>query len=261
MWYIHTVDYLALKRTEILAHATTYTLRILLLKSRDITLLTKVHVVKAMVFPVVTYGCGSWTIKKVERQRTDAFELWCWRRLLRVPWTRRRSNQSILKEITPEYSLEGLMLKLKFQYLSHLMWRSNSLEKTWCWERLKARGEGDDRGQDGWMASLTQWTWVWASSRRWWRTWKPSMLQSVGSQRVGHDWTTTNACWNKLVSQRQILYDSTYMKYQEQIQIHRDRWLLETWRKEKWKLFDECRVSVLQDESVLAISCTKGKCT
>ena len=101
-----------------------------ILKSRDITLPTKVHLVKAMVFPVVVYGCESWTIKKAERQRIDAFELWYWRRLLRVPWTARRSNHSILKEISPEYSLEGLMLKLKLQYLDHLMQRTDSLEKT-----------------------------------------------------------------------------------------------------------------------------------
>ena len=101
-----------------------------ILKSRDITLPTKANLVKAMVFPVVMYGCKSWTIKKVERQRMDAFELWCWRRLLRVPWTARRSNQSILKEISPEYSLEGLMLKLKLQYFGHLMQRIDSFEKT-----------------------------------------------------------------------------------------------------------------------------------
>ena len=101
-----------------------------LLKSRDITLPTKVHLVKAMVFPVVMYGCESWTIKKAERWRTDAFEMWCWRRLLRVPWTARRSNQSILKEISPEYSLEGLTLKLKLQYFGHLIQRTDSLEKT-----------------------------------------------------------------------------------------------------------------------------------
>ena len=101
-----------------------------ILKSRDITLPTKVHLVKAMVFPVVMYGCESWTIKKAEFQRTDAFELWCWRRLLRVPWTARRSNQSILEEISPEYSLEGMMLKLKLQYFGHLIQRTESLEKT-----------------------------------------------------------------------------------------------------------------------------------
>ena len=100
-----------------------------ILKSRDITLPTKIHIVKAMVFPVVMYGCESWTIKKVEHWRTDAFELWCWRSLLRVPWTARRSNQSILKEINPEYSLEGLMLNLNLQYFGHLMWRTDSLEK------------------------------------------------------------------------------------------------------------------------------------
>ena len=123
-------------------------------KSRDITLLTKVHLVNAMVFPIVMYGCESWTIKKAECQRIDAFELWCWRRSLRVSWTARRSNQSILKEICPEYSLEGLMLKLKLQYFGHLMWRTDSLEKTLMLERLKAK-EGDNRGWDGWMASPT----------------------------------------------------------------------------------------------------------
>ena len=110
-----------------------------MLKSRDITLLTKVHLVKAMVFTVVIYGCESWTIKKAERQRTDAFELWCWRRLLRVPQTSRRSNQSILKEITPEYSLEGLMLKLKLQSFGHLMRRTDSLEKTLMLGKIEDR--------------------------------------------------------------------------------------------------------------------------
>ena len=122
-----------------------------ILRSRDITLLTKVHLVKAIVFPVVMYVTCSWTIWESEQWRIDAFKLWCWRRLLRVPWTARRSNQTILK-ISPEYSLEELMLKLKFQYFDHLMQRPDSLEKTWCWERLKAGGEGDNRGWDGWMA-------------------------------------------------------------------------------------------------------------
>ena len=110
-----------------------------ILKSRDITLPTKVHLVKAMVFPVVMYGCESWTIEKAEHQRTDAFELWCWRRLLRVPCTARRSNQSILKEISPEYSLEGLMLKMKLQYFGHLMGRTDSLEKTLMLEKIEGR--------------------------------------------------------------------------------------------------------------------------
>ena len=117
-----------------------------ILKSRDITLPTKVHLVKAMVFPVDMYGCESWTIKKAEHQRIAAFELWCWRRLLRVPWTARRSNQLILKEISPEYSLEGLMLKLKLLSFDHLMGRTYSFEKTLILGRLKMGGEGDDRG-------------------------------------------------------------------------------------------------------------------
>ena len=110
-----------------------------ILKSRDITLPTKVHLVKAMVFPVVMYGCESWTIKKAEHQRIDAFELWCWRRLLRVPWTVRRSNQSILREISPECSLEGLMLKLKLQYFGHVMQRTDSLEKTMMLGKIEGR--------------------------------------------------------------------------------------------------------------------------
>ena len=142
-------------------------------------------------FLVVVYGGESWTVKKAEHRRTDAFELWCWRRLLRVPWTARRSNQSILKEISPEYSLEGLVLE---------SWSSNTLatwckelthlKSPWCWERLKEGGEGDEGRWDGWMASLTQWTWVWVSSRSWWWTGKPGVLQSMGSQRVRHDWAT-----------------------------------------------------------------------
>ena len=160
----------------------------ILLKSRDITLPTKVHVVKAMFFPVVMYGCESLTIEKAEHQRIDAFELWCWRRLLRVPWAARRSNQSILKEINPEYSLEGLILKL--QYFGHLMRRTDSLEKTLMMEKIEGRGRGDDRGGDGWMASLTQRTWVWVSSGSLWWTGRPDVLQSTGLWRVGHDWAT-----------------------------------------------------------------------
>ena len=151
---------------------------------------TKVHLVKAVVFPVVIHGCGSWTIKKAECQRNYAFELWCWRRFLRVLWTARRSSQSIIKEINPEYSLEGLMLKLKLWYFGHLMWRTDSLEKTLSWEKLKAGGEGDDRGWSGWMALSTQWMWVSASSGSWWWTCKPGMLQSTGWQKVEHDWAT-----------------------------------------------------------------------
>ena len=138
-----------------------------MLKSRDITLPTKVHLVQAMGFPVVMYGCKRWTIKKVEHQRTDAFELWCWRRLLGVPWTARRSNQSILKEISPEYSLEGLMLKL--QYFGHLIQKTDTLEETLMLGKIEDRRRGQQRMR--WLdASPTWWTWVWACSRSWWWT-------------------------------------------------------------------------------------------
>ena len=130
-----------------------------ILKSRDITLSTKVRLVKATVFPVVMYRCESWTVKKAERRRIDAFEVWCWRGLLRVPWTARRSNQSILKEISPGCSLEGLVLKLKLQYLATWWEELTHFKRPLCWERLRAGAEGDDRGRDCWMAR-TQWTWV-----------------------------------------------------------------------------------------------------
>ena len=136
--------------------------------------ITKVHIVKVMVFPVVTCSSERWTITKAECQRIDAFQLWCWRRLWRVPWTTRRSNQSILKEIIPEYSLEGLMLKL--QHFGHLMWIADSLEKSLIWEILRAEGEEGIRGWDGCMASLMQWKWTWANFRRWWGTGRPSVL-------------------------------------------------------------------------------------
>ena len=159
-------------------------------KGRDITLPTKVCLVKAMGFPVVMYGWETWTVKKAEHGRIDAFELCCWRRLLRVPWTAKRCNQSILKEISPGCSLEGLMLKLKLQYFGHLIRRTDSLKRPWCWERLRAGGEGDNREWDGWIASLIQCTWVWVNSGSWWWTGRPSVLQSIGLQRVGHDWVT-----------------------------------------------------------------------
>ena len=146
-----------------------------ILRNRDTTLPTKICMIKAMVFPLVIYGCECWTIKKGEHWRIDPFEMWCWKRLLRVPWTSRRSKQLILKENKPEYSLEGLMLKLKLQYFGHL-W-------CWCWE-------GNDRGWDGWMASPTQWTWVWVNSGSWWWTGRPGVLWFMGSQRVEHDWAT-----------------------------------------------------------------------
>ena len=143
-----------------------------------------------MVFPVVMYGCESWTVKKAEHRRIDAFELWCWRRLLRVPWTARRSNQSILKEISPGWSLEGLMLKLKLQYLATSCKELTHWKRPWCWEGFGAGREGNDRGWDGWMASLTRWTWVWVNSGSWWWTGRPGVLQFMGSQIVVHDWAT-----------------------------------------------------------------------
>ena len=154
---------------------------------------TKVCLIKAMVFPVVMYVCETWTIKKVDHWIIDAFELWCWRRLLGIPWTARRSNQFILKEISSAYSLEGLMLKLKLWYFDHQM-QMTHLRRPWCWERLKAGGAGDNSGWYGWMASLTRWTWVGVSSRSWWWTGKPGVLQSLGSQSQTRlsDWTELN---------------------------------------------------------------------
>ena len=141
-----------------------------------------------MVFPVVMYGHKKWTIKKAECQRNDAFKLWCWKRLLRVLWTARRYNQSILKEMNPEYSLEGLMLKLKLQYFGHLIWRADSSEKTLMLGKIEGRSRRAVREWDGWMAPLTQYRWIWATSGRWWRTGKPVVLEYLRSQRVGDDW-------------------------------------------------------------------------
>ena len=158
-----------------------------ILKSRDITLPTEVHLVKAMVFPIVMYECESWTINKAECWRIDAFELWCWRRLLRVPWTSRRSNQSIIKEISSGCSLEGLMLKLELQYFGHLMQRDDSFEKTLMLGKIEGkrrRGWQSMRWLDG---IPTQWTWVWVDSRSWWWTGRPGVLQFMGSQRVRYD--------------------------------------------------------------------------
>ena len=166
-----------------------------ILKSRDITLPTNVHLVKAMVFPVVMYGCESWTMKKAECRRIDAFGLWCWRRLLRVPWTARRSNQSILKEMGSGCSLEGLMLKLKLQYFGHLMWRVDSLEMTdarrdWGQEE---KGMTEDE-MAGWHHGLDG-RWVWVNSRRWWWTGRPGVLQFMGLQRIGHNRATELTDW------------------------------------------------------------------
>ena len=174
-------------------------------KSRDITLPAKVHLVKAMIFPVVMYGCESWTVKKAEHQRIDAFEVWCWRRLLRVPSTARKSNQSILKEISPVCSLAGLMLKLKLQYFGHLMQRADSFEKTLMLGKIEGRRR---RGQQRmrWLDGITNMIDMGLNrplTLR--RTGKPGMLQSMESQRVGHDWVNRHLIKRELYSQTQNL--------------------------------------------------------
>ena len=153
-------------------------------KSRDITLPTKVRLVKAMVFPVVMYGCESWTVKKAKRRRIDTFEMLCWRRLLRVPWTARRSKSALgfpWREWC--WSWNFSTLDTSCEELTH--WK-----RPWCWEGLGAGGEGDNRGWDGWMASLTRWMWVGVNYGSWWWTGRPGVLRFMGSQRVGRDWTT-----------------------------------------------------------------------
>ena len=189
-----------------------------MLKSRDITLPTKVCLVKAVVFPVVTYGCESWTIKKAECQRIDAFELWCWRRLLRVPWTARRSNQTIPKQISPECSLKGWCWSWISSTLATSWEEVTHWKGPWCWEGLRAGGERDDRGWDGWKASPTQWTWVWVNSGSSWWTGRPGVLQSMRSQRVGHDWATElrlfpnfQKCLHHIVFSNKITHSKSYI--------------------------------------------------
>ena len=161
-----------------------------ILKSRDISLSTKVRLIKAIVFPVVMCGCESWTIKKDEHWRIDAFELWCWRRLLRVPWTAMRSKQSILKEISPGCSTEGLMLKLKLQYFGHLMWRPDSSEKTLMLGKIEGRRRRG-RQRMRWLDDITDlMDMSLGKSGSWWWTGRPGVLWSMGSQRVRHDWVT-----------------------------------------------------------------------
>ena len=156
---------------------------------------TKARPIKAMVFPVVMYRCESWSIKKAEHRRIDAFELWCWRRLLRIPWPAQRSNQSILKESVLNTHWKDWCWSWNSNTLGTWCKELTHLKRPWCWERSKAGGEREDRGWDGWMVSPTQWTWVWVNSGSWWRTGKPGVLQSMGLQRVRHDWATV-LNWN-----------------------------------------------------------------
>ena len=206
----------------------------ILFKNGDITLPTKVDLAKAIVFPIVMYGCESWTIKKAECQRIDVFELWCWRRLLRVPWTARRSNWSILKHISPEYSLEGLIWNWSSNILATWCKELTHWKRSWCWERLKS-GEGDYREWDGWMASLTWWIWVWVNSGSWWWTWRPGVLQSIGSQRVRYNWATelnwTESCHLTKSSPEEKTHMNVGCKHRAECQPS-----LTTWETQRWEV-------------------------
>ena len=159
------------------------------IKKRRRYFANKVHLIKAMVFPVVMYGCESWTTKKAEHWRIDAFELWCWRRVLRVPWAARKSNQSILK-ISLNVRWKDWCWSCSCNNLATWCEEPTHWKRSWCWERLKVKGAEGDRRWDSYKASLARWTWSWANPRREWRTQKPGVLQSMGSQRVGYDWVT-----------------------------------------------------------------------
>ena len=208
-----------------------------ILKSRDITLPTNVHLVKAMVFPVVMYGCESWTVKKAECRRIDAFELCCWRRLLQVPWTARRSSQSILKEITPGCSLVGLILKLQLQYFGPLMRRADSLKRLWHWERLRAGGEGDDRWWDGWMASPTQWTRVWVNSRSWSWTGRCAAVHGVAESWTRlSDWTELlNEILSNFLSWQIYLHNNEFLENRMAIHSNILAWRI-PWMEEPGRL-------------------------
>ena len=167
-----------------------------------------VCLVKSMVFLVVMYGYENWVIKKAEHQRIDTFELWCWRRLFRVPWIARRSNQFILKEISPEYSLEGLILKLNLQYFGHLMWSADSFEKTLMLGKIEGRRRSGGQRMRWLGGNSTWWTWVWVNSWSWWWTGRPGVLLFMGSQRVTHDWVIELNKKPKNTTNKQIVFHS-----------------------------------------------------
>ena len=167
-----------------------------ILKNRDITLPTKVHLINALVFPVLMYGCESWTTKKAEHRRIDSFELWCWKRLLRVTWTARIYNQSILKKSVLNIYWKDWCWSWNSNTSATLSEELTHWKRPWCWERLRLGGEGNNRGWDGWMASLTQWTWIWVSSGSWWWTGKPGVLWSMWSQSIRHNWTEQHKYWS-----------------------------------------------------------------
>ena len=169
-----------------------------ILKGRDITLPTKIHLVKAMVFPVVMCGCESWTVKKAECRRIDTLELQCWKRLLSVPWTARRSNQSILKEISPGFHWKDWCWSWNSNTSANSCEELTLWQRLWCWEVLGAGGEGEDRGWDGWMASPTRRIWIWVNSGSWWWTGRPGMLQFLRSQSRTwlSNWSELNWTWN-----------------------------------------------------------------
>ena len=221
--------------------------KLIILKSRDIILLTKFCLVKAMVFPVVMYGCESWTIRKAERQRIDPFELWCWRRLL-SPLDCKEIQPVHPKgdQISPGCLLEGLMLKLKLQYFGHLMRRVDSLEKTLMLAGIGARGEGDDRGWDGWMASPTWCTWVWVTGR-------PGLLWFMGSQRVRHDWANESN-WTELVTSRgsHKIVPSVIKPF------YREEWVFKT--VEDWELWITCLLAQVSFSFVMETEWWHHRC-